>query len=139
VLLALVFSSPGLAQPPQTAGIKPGKRIADKKDPRDGFIVVDEDTRLLYIKNATIWRLLDLENANLSEGQSLGVTNGGLPKTLPNDKVVVCDFKLTELGGTTPKFQCDNIKLYNTVEDAAKKQHEIPQGLTKAKVRYGGK
>jgi hypothetical protein len=137
VWLALSLSLPVFAQPPQTGAINPGQRIDDKHNPRHGFIVVDEDTRLGYIKNATIWRPFDLTGADLSEGQSLGSNQDGLPKTLPNDKVVVYDFKLKDLGGTTPKFDCDHIKVYNTVEDAANNQHEIPHALKKAKVRYG--
>ena len=124
------------AGPAQTGAINLGKLIDDKQDPRYGFIVVDEDRRLSYIKNATIWRPFDLKGADLSQGQSLGTNKAGLPKTLPNDKVVVCDFKLKELGGTTPKFNCDHIEVYNTVEDAAKKQNAIPHALKKAKVRY---
>jgi hypothetical protein len=83
--------SPAFAQPPQSGAINPGKQIVDKHNPRDGFIVVDEDTRLAYIKNATIWRPFDVTGADLSEGQSLGASKDGLPKTLLNDKVVVCD------------------------------------------------
>ena len=137
VLLALCLSWPVSGQPPQAAPIHPGKRINDQHNPRNGFIVVDEDTRLGYIKNATLWQPVELTGADLSEGPSLGANKAGLPKTLPNEKVVVCDFKLKELGGTTPKFDCDHISIYNTVEDAALKQHEIPHALKTAKVRYG--
>jgi hypothetical protein len=51
-----------------SGAINPGKRINDKHNPRDGFIVVDEDTRLGYIKSSTIWRPFDLTGADLSEG-----------------------------------------------------------------------
>ena len=137
VLLTLCFPWTVVAQPTQTGVIKPGQRVDDKKSARDGFIVVDEDTRLVYISQATIWRPFDLQSADLSGGPSLGSNHAGLPKTLPNNKVVVCDFTQSESGGTTPKFDCDHITAYNTVEDAAQKQNAIPHALTKAKVRYG--
>ena len=137
VVLPLLLSLPVVGQPVQTGTINPGKLIHDKHDPRHGFIVVDADTRRSYIKTATLWRPFDLTGADLSAGPSLGANKAGLPKTLPNEKVVVCDFKGKELGGTTPKFECDHITIYNTEEDAARQQHAIPHALKTAKVRYG--
>jgi hypothetical protein len=117
--------------------IRPGKLIHAKHDPRNGFIVVDTRTRLAYIQTATLWRPFDVAGADLAQGPSRGVNKAGLPRTLPNDTVVVCDFKAKELGGTTPKFDCDNLSVYGTIEDAARRQNAIPHALKKAKVRYG--
>ena len=101
VCLALSLASSVSAQSTPASAVR--------HNPRDGFLVADEDTRRGYIRNATIWRPFDLEGVDLSQGQSLGSNKGGLPKTLPNDKVIVCDFKSHALGGTTPKFECDHI------------------------------
>src|SRR5262245_16776437 len=118
-------------------GMRPGKLIHDEHDPRNGFIVVDARTRLAYIQAATLWRPFDVAGADVAQGQSRGVNKAGLPKTLPNDTVVVCDFTSKELGGTTPKFDCDHLTVYGTIEDAARRQNAIPHALKKAKVRYG--
>src|SRR5262249_2295057 len=116
--------------------VRPGKLIHDTHDPRDGFIVVDAGTRLAYIQAATLWRPFDVAGADLAQGRSRGTNKAGLPRTLPNDTVVVCDFRAKELGGTTPKFDCENLAVYGTIEDAARKQNAIPHAVTKAKVRY---
>jgi hypothetical protein len=135
--IVLVASGSILAQPAVPGDIRPGTLIHDKRDSRNGFIVVDAHTRLAYIQEATLWRPIDVAGADLAQGASRGVTKAGLPRTLPNDVVVVCDFKTKALGGTTPKFDCDNLTAYDTMEDAARQQHAIPQALKKAKVRYG--
>ena len=135
--VVLLLSGSIFGQSTIPSDIKPGKLIHDKHDPRNGFIVVDAHTRLAYIQAATLWRPFADTGADLAQGQSRGVNKKGLPLTLPNDTVVVCDFKAKEMGGTTPKFDCDNLRVYGTTEDAARGQNAIPQALKKAKVRYG--
>jgi hypothetical protein len=117
--------------------IRQGTLIHDKHAPRNGFIVVDTRTRLAYIQAATLWRPVDDASVDLVQGPSRGVNKAGLPRTLPNDTVVVCDFKAKELGGTTPKFDCDHLSVYRSMDDAARKRNAIPHALKKAKIRYG--
>ena len=109
--------------------IRPGKLIHDKHDPRNGFIVVDTRTRLAYIQAATLWRPMDDVDVDLVQGPSRDVNKAGLPRTLPNDTVVVCDFKAKEPGGTTPKFNCDHLAVYHSIDDAARTVNAIPHAL----------
>src|SRR5215472_9010660 len=106
--VVLLVSGSVFGQPTVPPDVRPGKLIHDKHSPRNGFIVVDARTRLAYIQAATFWRPFGDAGADLAQGRSRGVNKAGFPKTLPNDTVVVCDFKAKELGGTTPKFDCDN-------------------------------
>jgi hypothetical protein len=112
---------------PQQVDHKPDLYPVLKQE--NGLAFVDTYTRANYIRRATLWQPVDLDQVDAHAGRQI-IDSKGVHKTLPNDSTVECRYVQEVLGGTTNKFHCEFIR----ATDANNNPVDIK--LNKLKVRY---
>jgi hypothetical protein len=115
------------ARAPQQVDHKPDLYPVLKE--QNGLAYVDSYTRVNYIRRATLWQPVDLDQVDARAGRQI-VDSRGLSKILPNDSTVECRYVQEELGGTTNKFHCDFIRATDS------NNNPVDIKLKKLKVRY---